>query len=48
MENTSANSEDHKQKQWEEIVRINILDTTLPRIDDNTRGLYNSIWEIRK
>lgn len=30
MENTSANSEDHKQKQWEEIVRINILDTMLP------------------
>lgn len=48
MENTSANSEDHKQKQWEEIVRINILDTMLPRIDDNTGGLYNSIWEVRK
>ena len=45
---TSADSQDHKQKQWEEIVRINILDTMLPRIDDNTGGLYNSIWEMRK
>ena len=48
MEETSADSQDHKQEQWEEIVRINILDTILPRFDDNTGYLYNSIWEIRK
>lgn len=48
MENTRADSQDHKQKQWEEIVRINILHTMLTRFVDNTDCLNNSIWEIRK
>ena len=35
MWKTNADSQDHEQKQWEETVKIKILDTILPRFDDN-------------